>query len=136
MPPGRNWLARRRAGSYIRVMRFLRKNRLPVGAFVALILFATGGLPGALAAAAGPQPAFPVCSPDGTKIPGHDADESAHCGFCAHFAKTGPAILPDPAGVTVPTDYAVYAVSPIAASAAVPRWELTPLSGRGPPRPV
>lgn len=129
-------LARARGGTYIESMTHLRKNRLSIGGLVALLLLAAGGLPGALAAAAGPQPVFPLCSPDGAKAPGQGGEESAHCGVCAHFTKTGPALLPDLAGLTVPAERSPFTASPPRLAAPVPRWELAPLSGRGPPVPA
>jgi hypothetical protein len=114
-------------------MVLLRKYRLLLGSVVAVLLLAAGGMPGALAALSGPQPSFPVCTPDGATLPGHDGDTRADCELCPHGSCPAAAVLPAGPAVTAAFGSVSDDISGISAGEAPFRAELAPLSGRGPP---
>ena len=114
-------------------MVLLRKYRHLFGSVVAAFLLASGAMSGALAAMSGPQTAFPVCTPDGAKVPGHDGDARSDCESCPHGGCPAAALVP-----SVPPVSAGFGAHSDGISGLFPdetpfRAELAPLTGRGPP---
>ena len=114
-------------------MTLLRKYRFVLGSLVAALMLAAGGMSGAAEALSGPEPSFPLCTPDGAKFPAHDGDPAGHCDLCLHSGGMGAALVPfaDVAAPSNPGD-----AEPGAALADRPhgaRAELSPVTGRGPP---
>ncbi|MEX2453841.1 MAG: hypothetical protein WD470_04005 [Rhodospirillaceae bacterium] len=117
-------------------MILLRTHRHLVGSLLALMLFAAAAVPGVHAAVAGPQLSFPVCTPDGAKSPGHGDEADIGCDLCPHLCSAASATAPGPAADDPhaadggPAGFVGYRTPQS------PRWELSPLSGRGPPSTI
>ena len=114
-------------------MVLLRKYRHLFGSVVAALLLASAGMPGALAAVSGPQLAFPVCTPDGAKLPGHDGEARHDCEVCPHGGCPGAALVPPVPAVPAAFGGLSADITGLFAGLTPFRAEMGPLSGRGPP---
>lgn len=117
-------------------MSAIRRYRGATGILVVCFLLFGGGFAEAAVALQGPQPQFPLCTPDGPKHSGTAPDRanlSDHCDICPLAA--GASDVPALAGIFTAPVYSGVLVPARGLSAAESgiRPELWPLRGRAPP---
>jgi hypothetical protein len=120
---------------HISNMRLFRQYRGFIGVLTALLLTGATAAPGALAAIDGPQPVFPVCSPDGPDFPGNKPVSTECALHCQLFHSPDPFGPPAGVGSAYWPDIRQNAAwHPVPSADQVgTRIELGPLSERGPP---
>ena len=103
---------------------------------MALLLVLGAGLPGAIAAVAGPQLALPICTPDGPKPPEKapgDDQACQHCRICPQTTNASAVVPVETVGGWLTPAPARQTPQFPAKRAPRDRAELAPLSLRGPP---